>query len=87
MDINDGPVVARQFVANPPFWGSKVASITTPAWQKSPFGSWLIMAAGVVALAVVGGGPFRGVQSSFDGPSSNFGLASHLQTHGERSQG
>ena len=36
MNLNDVPTGSRQFVAQPPFWGSKVASITTPAWQKNP---------------------------------------------------
>lgn len=67
MNTTDGPVGSRQFEANPPFWGSKVASMTTPAWQKNPFGSWLIMAVGVVAFSAVLGGLFLGLQSVGEG--------------------
>jgi hypothetical protein len=35
MNVNDGPAASRQFEAHPPFWGSKVASKTTPAWQNN----------------------------------------------------
>jgi hypothetical protein len=63
MNVNDTHATSRQFVAHPPFWGSKVASITTPAWQKNPFGSWLIMAVGVFAFTAVVCGLFLGVQS------------------------
>jgi hypothetical protein len=62
MNINS-PAASRQFVANPPFWGSKVASITTPAWQKNPVKSQAIMAVGVLVFSAVLGGLFLGVQS------------------------
>ena len=60
---NDGSTASRQFVAQPPFWGSKVASITTPAWQKSPGKSHAIMVVGVLAFSAVLGGLFLGMQS------------------------
>ena len=63
MDIDDRPAASRQFEAHPPFWGSKVASITTPAWQKNPTKSYAIMVAGVLAFSVVLGGLFLGAQS------------------------
>src|SRR5262245_58228150 len=63
MNVNEGPVGSRQFVAHPPFWGSKVASKTTPAWQKNPGGSYLIMVVAVLAFSVVLGGLWIGVQS------------------------
>ena len=46
MNLNDGPIGSRQFEAHPPFWGSKVASITTPAWQNNPTKSYAIMGRG-----------------------------------------
>lgn len=63
MNVNDNPAASRQFVAQPPFWGSKVASKTTPAWQNNPTKSYAIMVAGVLAFSVVLGGLFLGVQS------------------------
>lgn len=64
MDVNYGSATSRQFEANPPFFGSKVASITTPAWQKNPIGSNLIMAVGVFAFCGVLGGLWIFMQSS-----------------------
>ena len=61
MNVNDGPVGSRQFVANPPFFGSKVASITTPVWQNNPTKSYAIMVAGVLAFSVVLGGLLGGL--------------------------
>jgi hypothetical protein len=52
----------RQFVAHPPFWGSKFASITTPAWQNKPVRSYLIMVVGILAFCAVFGGLYMGVQ-------------------------
>ena len=63
MNVNDGPAASRQFEAHPPFWGSKVASKTTPAWQNNPAKSYAIMVAGVLAFSVVLGGLYMGVQS------------------------
>jgi hypothetical protein len=60
---NDGSTAARQFVANPPFWGAKVASITTPAWQNNPVRSHLMMTVGVFAFCAIIAVPFLGVQS------------------------
>lgn len=67
MNLNDGPIGSRQFEAHPPFWGSKVASITTPAWQNNPTKSYAIMVAGVLAFSVVLGGLYMGVQSLAEG--------------------
>jgi hypothetical protein len=63
MDVNYGSATSRQFEANPPFFGSKVASITTPAWQKNPVGSHLIMTVGVFAFCGVLGGLYIFIQS------------------------
>ena len=63
MNVNDAPAASRQFVAHPPFWGSKVASITTPAWQKNPAKSYAIMVVGVLAFSAVVSGLFLGMQS------------------------
>jgi hypothetical protein len=63
MNVNDAPAASRQFVAHPPFWGSKVASITTPAWKKNPVKSYAIMVVGVLAFTAVVSGLFLGVQS------------------------
>ena len=63
MNINEGPTASRQFVAQPPFWGSKVASITTPAWQNNFGKSYALMVVGILAFSAVLGGLFLGVQS------------------------
>lgn len=60
MNVNQLPAGPRQFVADPPFWGSKMASRTTPTWQKNPgktYGIWVACILGftVVGSAVVGG--------------------------------
>lgn len=69
MNLNPGAGTARQFVARPPFWGSKMASVTTPAWQRNPFGSWLVMAIGVFAFTAVAGLLFVGLGSTLQGQS------------------
>ena len=63
MNVNGIPAASRQFVAQPPFWGSKVASKTTPAWQNNPVKSYAIMVVGVLAFSVVLGGLYLGMQS------------------------
>ena len=63
MNINDRSTASRQFEAHPPFWGSKVASKTTPAWQSNFGKSYAIMVAGVLAFSVVLGGLYVGMQS------------------------
>ena len=63
MNVNDGPAASRQFEAHPPFWGSKVASKTTPAWQNNLTKSYGIMVVGVLAFSVVLGGLYVGAQS------------------------
>jgi len=63
MNVNDGPAASRQFVAQPPFWGSKVASKTTPAWQNNSTKSYAIMVVGVLAFSVALGGLYVGIQS------------------------
>lgn len=63
MNFDNRATAPRQFVAQPPFWGSKVASITTPAWQKNPAKAFLFMVLGVLAFAGVVWALFLGVQS------------------------
>jgi prolipoprotein diacylglyceryltransferase len=63
MNVNDKPAASRQFVAQPPFWGSKMASRTTPAWQKNPGKSYATMVAVCFAIAIVLGVLFVGMQS------------------------
>jgi hypothetical protein len=65
MNVNAGPAASCQFVAHPPFWGAKVASKTTPAWQNNPAKSYLIMVAAILGFAVVRGGLSLGMQSYF----------------------
>ncbi|MGV0811916.1 hypothetical protein ABQF34_08115 [Mycolicibacterium boenickei] len=67
MDIDDTAAGARQYVARPPFLGSKVASKTTPAWQKNPVGSQLTMAVGVFAFTGVLIALWLGMQTLTDG--------------------
>lgn len=66
MNVNN-PAASRQFVAHPPFWGSKVASKTTPAWQSNPAKSHALMIVGVLAFSVVLGGLYMGTQSLAEG--------------------
>ncbi|MBE1550683.1 hypothetical protein GGC64_004723 [Mycobacterium sp. OAS707] len=63
MHTNTAAATSRQFVAQPPFWGAKVASKTGPSWQESPGKSYLIMVAGILAFSAVLGGLYMGVQS------------------------
>ncbi|MFI5506254.1 hypothetical protein ACIA48_02210 [Mycobacterium sp. NPDC051804] len=63
MDSNYRAEAPRQFVAQPPFWGSKVASITTPAWQNNPAKAYLFMIVGVFAFTGVLWALFFGMQS------------------------
>ena len=85
MNVNDRSAASRQFVAQPPFWGSKVASKTTPAWQNNPTKSYAIMVVGVLAFSVVLGGLYLGMQSLgaewmqyFDGRAFQFILVALL---------
>jgi hypothetical protein len=85
MNVNDRSAASRQFVAQPPFWGSKVASKTTPAWQNNPTKSYAIMVVGVLAFSVVLGGLYVGMQSLgaesmqyFDGRAFQFILVALL---------
>ena len=64
MSINNERGPSHRFVANPPFWGSKFASKTTPAWQANPGRSYLIMVVAILAFTVVAGGLYMGVQTS-----------------------
>ncbi|OBK50373.1 hypothetical protein [Mycobacterium sp. 1081908.1] len=63
MSIGNESGAARRFVANPPFWGSKMASVTTPAWQSKPARSYLIMVVGILAFTAVAAVLYMGVQS------------------------
>lgn len=58
----EGSAVSRRFVANPPFWGSKVASVTGPAWQKNAARTYLLMVVGIFAFSAVLGGVYLGLQ-------------------------
>ncbi len=62
MRIGNESAATRRFVAHPPFWGSKMASITTPAWQTKPVRSYLIMVVGILAFCAIFGGLYMGVQ-------------------------
>ncbi|MCP9272148.1 hypothetical protein [Mycolicibacterium arenosum] len=54
MNVNHPVAGARQFVADPPFWGSKTASRTGPAWQKNPGASYGIWVAAILGFTFVG---------------------------------
>ncbi|WP_068188425.1 hypothetical protein [Mycobacterium sp. UM_CSW] len=76
MSISDESAASRRFVANPPFWGSKMASITTPAWQSNPVRSYLIMVVGIIAFCAVLGGLYMGAQAwAMQGPGGSRDLA------------
>lgn len=55
-----------------PFWGSKWASLTNPAWQKNPVGSYLIIVVAIIAFTAVFGGLYMAVQSSVMRHSGGF---------------
>jgi hypothetical protein len=76
MNINN-PAASRQFVAQPPFWGSKVASKTTPAWQNNFGKSYAIMVVGVLVFSAVLGALYVGVQSLAVGSEWMQQLAGH----------
>lgn len=63
MNVNHIPATSRQFVAQPPFWGSKMASRTTPGWQKNPGKSYGIRVAVCLAIAIGLGILFVGMQA------------------------
>jgi hypothetical protein len=67
MNVNAGAAASRQFVAHPPFWGSKVASTTTPAWQKNFGTSYLMMVAAILGSSIALGGLWLGMQSYLEG--------------------
>jgi hypothetical protein len=50
MNVNAGPAASCQFVAHPPFWGAKVASKTTPAWQNNFAKSYLMMVVAILGV-------------------------------------
>ena len=62
-NVNHVPAASRQFVAQPPFWGSKMAARTTPGWQKNPGKSYATMVAVCFAIAIVLGVLFVGMQA------------------------
>ncbi|BBZ36962.1 hypothetical protein [Mycobacterium conspicuum] len=72
MSISNEPAASRRFVAHPPFWGSKWASLTNPAWQKNPVGSYLIIVVAIIAFTAVFGGLYMAVQSSVMRHSGGF---------------
>jgi hypothetical protein len=63
MNVNHAPAASRQFVAEPPFWGSKMASRTTPGWQTNPGKSYGVMVAVCFGIAIVLGVLFVGMQA------------------------
>lgn len=65
--MSDNNTPTRQFVAQPPFWGSKIASITTPAYQKNFFKAHLVTVVAVFAFTAVLGAMFIGLQSLSEG--------------------
>jgi hypothetical protein len=67
-NANYGQAAPRQYEAHPPFWGSKMASKTTPGWQNYFGKSYAIMVVAILAFSVVLGGLFLGVQSLAEGP-------------------
>jgi hypothetical protein len=62
MSIGNESTATRRFEAHPPFFGSKWASISTPAWQKNPVRSYLIMVVAILAFCAVFGGLYMGAQ-------------------------
>lgn len=60
-NVNHPPAAPRQFVAEPPFWGSKMASRTTPAWQKNPGKTYGIWVACILGFTFVGGALIGGL--------------------------
>jgi hypothetical protein len=71
MNTYDTPTASRQYSAHRPFWGSKVASKTTPAWQNNFGKSYAIMVVGVLGFSVVLGALWLGMQSMTEGSSES----------------
>ena len=69
MNVDDRPTATRQFVAHPPFWGSKLASVTTPAHERRPAMMFLIYGAASVAFTAGLIGSFVGLQALVEGGS------------------
>jgi hypothetical protein len=65
MSISNEPTASRRFEAHRPFFGSKWASIMTPAWKKNPVRSYLIMVVAILAFTAVFGGLYMGAQFLF----------------------
>jgi hypothetical protein len=68
MNVNDGAAASRQYEAHRPFWGWKMASLTTPAWQNNSGKSYAIMVVATLAFSALFAGLFLGVQSLGEGP-------------------
>jgi hypothetical protein len=65
MSINYESTASRRFEAHRPFFVSKMASRTTPAWQNKPVRSYLIMVVAILAFTAVLGGLYMAVQMYF----------------------
>ncbi|WP_142282318.1 hypothetical protein [Mycobacterium sp. IEC1808] len=63
MSIGNESGASRRFVAHRPFWGSKMASTMTPAWQNNPARSYLIMVVGILAFTAVAGALYMAAQA------------------------
>jgi hypothetical protein len=61
MTVDDRSAVSRRFTARAPFWGSKVAAKTTPAYQNSFGKSHLVTVVAIFALTAVLGGMYVGL--------------------------
>jgi hypothetical protein len=65
MSISNESTASRRFEAHRPFFGSKMASITTPAWQQHRVRTYLIMVVAILAFTAVMGALFMAVQGLF----------------------
>jgi hypothetical protein len=65
MSISNESTASRRFEAHRPFFGSKMASITTPAWQQHRVRTYLIMVVAILAFTAVLGGLYMAVQMYF----------------------
>ena len=73
MSISNEPTASRRFEAHRPMFGSKWASIWTPACKNHPVRSYLLMVVAILDFSCSGGDFLLLVEK--------FGLAPYLQRH------
>ena len=65
MSISNEPTASRRFEAHRPMFRLEMGLHMTPAWQKNPVRSYLIMVVAILAFTAVFGGLYMAVQMYF----------------------